>query len=151
MALATFYILDEKHAEPQQQMLEKVSLLAGQYSQQGMKVFIAAESKPQAEAIDELLWQRSPDHFVPHNLIGEGPRGGTQVEIGWPGVRPAGHRNVLINLAQEAAIFAPSFAQVVDFVPCEETLKQQARERYKTYRMAGRQMRTLAIEESSVI
>ncbi|CZF83892.1 DNA polymerase III subunit chi [Grimontia celer] len=147
--MATFYILDESQDEPTQQMLEKVSQLSALFCQQGMKTFIMAEDKNQAEAIDELLFQQTAEHFVPHNLVGEGPRGGAQVEIGWPGVRHAGHRQVLINLAQEAATFAPSFAQVVDFVPCEEAPKQQARERYKIYRMAGRQMRTLAIEEMS--
>ncbi|MEZ9522593.1 DNA polymerase III subunit chi [Enterovibrio norvegicus] len=149
MAVATFYLVDESDTHPQQSMLEKVCQLSALYSQQGMKVYISANDKPQAENIDEQLWQLSPDHFVPHNLVGEGPRGGAQVEIGWSGVRPSGHRNVLINLAEEAAIFAPSFAQVVDFVPCEEALKQQARERYKIYRMAGRQMRTLAMNEMS--
>ena len=77
-----------------------------------------------------------------HNLIGEGPRGGSPVEIGWPGLRYSGHRAVLINLAEIVANFAVSFAQVVDFVPCDETLKQQARERYKAYRLAGIQITT---------
>ncbi|MEZ8027228.1 DNA polymerase III subunit chi [Enterovibrio norvegicus] len=149
MALATFYLLDESDTQPQQSMLDKICQLSALYSQQGMKVYISANDKPQAEKVDEQLWQLSPDQFVPHNLVGEGPRGGAQVEIGWAGVRPSGHRNVLINLAEEAATFAPSFAQVVDFVPCEEALKQQARERYKIYRMAGRQMRTLAMNEMS--
>ncbi|AMG31019.1 DNA polymerase III subunit chi [Grimontia hollisae] len=147
--MATFYLLDESHNNPSLRMLEKVCQLSALFCQQGMKVFITAADKPQAEAIDEALWQQPAEGFVPHNLVGEGPRGGAQVEIGWPGVRHSGHRHVLINLAQEAATFAPSFAQVVDFVPCEDALKQQARERYKIYRMAGRQMRTLAIEEMS--
>ncbi len=146
---ATFYLLDESHNDASLRMVEKTCQLSALFSQQGMKVFINAGDKLQAEAIDEMLWQQSSDAFVPHNLVGEGPRGGAQVEIGWPGVRHSGHRNVLINLAQEAATFAPSFAQVVDFVPCDEALKQQARERYKIYRMAGRQMRTLVIEEMS--
>ncbi|WP_028023609.1 DNA polymerase III subunit chi [Enterovibrio calviensis] len=149
MALATFYILDDTHTDDQHRMVEKACQLSAHFSQHGMKVYISASDKSQAETVDEFLWQQSPDHFVPHNLVGEGPRGGAQVEIGWSGVRHSGHRNVLINLAEEAAIFAPSFAQVVDFVPCEETLKQQARERYKIYRMAGRQMRTLAIDDMS--
>ena len=148
MAQATFYLLEDGDTPANQQMVRKTCDIASAYSQSGHKVYIAAADKAQAEQIDETLWQQGPDNFVPHHLVGEGPRGGAVVEIGWPGVRHNGHRSVLINLADEAASFAPSFAQVIDFVPCEESLKQQARERYKIYRMAGRQMQTLAINES---
>ncbi|MFD2176361.1 DNA polymerase III subunit chi [Veronia pacifica] len=148
MARATFYLLSDDGVPSDQQMIELTCRFASDFCQQGQKVYIAAADKCQAEQIDEALWQREPDNFVPHNLVGEGPRAGALVEIGWPDVRHSGHRSVLINLAHDAATFAPSFAQVVDFVPCEESRKQQARERYKIYRMAGRQMQTLAVNES---
>ncbi|OOE46298.1 DNA polymerase III subunit chi [Salinivibrio kushneri] len=122
--------------------------LAFYYYQQGQRIYLAAHDQAQAHQLDDLLWQRDPDVFLPHNLVGEGPRGGAPVEIGWPGVRHTGHRSVLINLATEPSNFAPSFAQVVDFVPCDETLKQHARHRYKAYRLAGLQLHTLAIDQS---
>ena len=37
----------------------------------GKKVLISCESEAQALEIDERLWQRDPNEFVPHNLSGE--------------------------------------------------------------------------------
>ncbi len=144
MAHATFYLMDE-----QQPLLKFACDLAGNFHQQGQRVYIHTEQKSDAEQIDNLLWQRDPDAFVPHNLLGEGPRGGSPIEIGWGYLRHSGHRSILINLANNAANFAVTFAQVVDFVPCDENLKQLARERYKQYRHAGIQLQTLAATQTS--
>ncbi|MGF1682071.1 DNA polymerase III subunit chi [Photobacterium minamisatsumaniensis] len=149
MTHATFYIVDEKHlAVDSDYQLHFACHYAVMSYKQGHKVYLQAESKSQAEQIDEYLWQQEPDNFVPHNLIGEGPRGGSPVEIGWPGRRHSGRRGVLINLAQDAANFAVTFSQVVDFVPCDEKLKQLARERYKAYRQAGIQLQTATAPET---
>ncbi|WP_025675100.1 DNA polymerase III subunit chi [Salinivibrio socompensis] len=163
MPTATFYLLSppapvddnnslgltpEQQAREQQTLVDTAIDLAFYYYQQGQRIYLAAQDQAQAHQLDDALWQRDPDTFVPHNLVGEGPRSGAPVEIGWPGVRHTGHRSVLINLATEASNFAPSFAQVIDFVPCDETLKQHARHRYKAYRLAGLQLHTLAIDQS---
>ncbi|XNM63724.1 DNA polymerase III subunit chi [Escherichia coli] len=50
----------------------------------GKRVLIACEDEQQAIRLDEALWTRPPESFVPHNLAGEGPRGGAPVEIAWP-------------------------------------------------------------------
>ncbi|WP_413112675.1 DNA polymerase III subunit chi [Thaumasiovibrio sp. DFM-14] len=144
MTHATFYLMDDK-----QPLFKFACDLASQYYRQGQRVYIHTEDKAAAEQIDNLLWQREPDGFVPHNLLGEGPRQGAPVEIGWGYLRHSGHRSILINLANNAANFAVTFAQVVDFVPCDENLKQLARERYKQYRHAGIQLQTLAATQTS--
>jgi DNA polymerase IIIc chi subunit len=36
-------------------------------------VLIACEDEQQAIRLDEALWARPPESFVPHNLAGEGP------------------------------------------------------------------------------
>jgi len=51
-------------------------------------------------------------------------------------------------LAENETTFANKFAEVVDFVPCEEKAKQLARERYKIYRQAGYQLQTIEIEHN---
>ncbi|GAB3528302.1 MULTISPECIES: DNA polymerase III subunit chi [Photobacterium] len=149
MTHATFYIIDDKQVEADSDyQLHFACHQAALSYKQGQKVYLLAGSKEQAEQIDEYLWQQEPDNFVPHNLIGEGPRGGSPVEIGWPGLRHSGRRGILINLSQEAPNFAVTFSQVVDFVPCDEKLKQLARERYKAYRLAGIQLQTAAAPET---
>ncbi|PSB89630.1 DNA polymerase III subunit chi [Photobacterium damselae subsp. damselae] len=143
MTHATFYIIDEQNqAEDPLFQLHFACQQAVMSYRQGYRIYLLAEDKNQAEQIDEYLWQQEPDNFVPHNLLGEGPRGGAPVEIGWGQLRHSGRRNVLINLAKNAPNFAVTFVQVVDFVPCDEKLKQLARERYKIYRLAGIQLTT---------
>ena len=44
---------------------------------------------------------------------------------------------MLINLTPTVPDFANQFQFIVDFVPSEESLKQQARERFKAYRQRG--------------
>lgn len=149
MPTATFYLLDELHSDPQKCILDKVCQLSHLFCQQGMKIYIATNDKVQAEQVDEALWQRPGEYFIPHNLIGEGPRGGAQVEIGEARMGRSRLRQVLINLGNDAAAFAPTFAQVIDFVLCDEIGKQQARARYKIYRSAGCQMRTLPFDAFS--
>lgn len=149
MAIASFYLLDKSHHDSQHTIFEKTAQLCASFCQQGFKIHILANDKSCAEKIDEYLWQCSPDFFVPHILSGENTRGGAQLEIGWSAIASIRHRQILINLADQAPTFAPAFAQVVDFVPCDEIRKQQARERYKIYRMAGCQIQTVAIEKNS--
>ncbi|MFH4346936.1 DNA polymerase III subunit chi, partial [Acinetobacter baumannii] len=51
-------------------------------------------------------------------------------------------RDILISLRLNFADFATAFTAVIAFVPYEENLTQQERERYKAYRMAGFNLNT---------
>ncbi|MCU9999006.1 DNA polymerase III subunit chi [[Pasteurella] aerogenes] len=108
----------------------------------GKKVLIACETEQQALNLDEALWQREPDEFVPHNLSGEITQFATPIEISWLGKRNAQRRDLLINLQTNVPDFIAGFNQVIDFVPQDETEKAQARERYKQYRQLGWQLST---------
>ncbi|MFU2115381.1 DNA polymerase III subunit chi [[Pasteurella] aerogenes] len=108
----------------------------------GKKVLIACETEQQALNLDEALWQREPNEFVPHNLSGEITQFATPIEISWLGKRNAQRRDLLINLQTNVPDFVAGFNQVIDFVPQDETEKAQARERYKQYRQLGWQLST---------
>ena len=113
-------------------------LQASHFYRQNQRVFIYTHDKCQAEQIDELLWAFDSDSFVPHNLVGEGPKQGAMVEIS--DQPPRSRRPVLINLTNTVPNFANQFQFIVDFVPSDEELKQQARERFKTCRQWGFQV-----------
>jgi DNA polymerase-3 subunit chi len=104
------------------------------YRQQ-QKVFIYTQNQAQAHIVDELLWAFDADSFVPHNLMGEGASYGSPVEISWQA--PTNRRAVLINLTDTVPPFTPQFNQVMDFVPTDESLKEQARQRYRAYQQLG--------------
>ncbi|MDF2156049.1 DNA polymerase III subunit chi [Vibrio sp. CAU 1672] len=147
MSNATFYIVrpDSPQAEPQG-LQHYVVFLAQHFARQGAKVYINGNAKSDAEQLAELFWQVEPEQFIAHNLVGEGPKYATSIEIGHNGVKPSWNRQLVINLEENETTFANKFAEVVDFVPCEEKAKQLARERYKIYRQAGYQLQTIEIQ-----
>jgi len=142
---AVFHLMPQ-HAggdNAQNALVQYACILAANAYRQQQKVYVFAKDKQQAHAIDELLWSFEPDSFIPHNLVGEGPKQGSPVEIGWQ--PPKGRRPVLINLTDTMPVFASQFSHVLDFVPVAEHDKQQARERFKQCRQMGFFVNTQAI------
>ena len=131
---AQFYLLNSTENDA----LEKLACdLAAQAWRLGKRVLLVCANEQQALTVDEMLWQREPNEFVPHNLSGEMTTYATPIEISWAGKRNAQRRDLLINLHSELPEFINSFNQIIDFVPAEENQKAQARERYKQLRNLG--------------
>lgn len=143
MSKVVFYLLEasnETHQQPAHFAL--ACLLATRSYRQKQKCLVHCQNQALAEQFDELLWQLPNDAFVPHNLSGEGPAGGAPVEICWQAPSQM-NRQVLINLSDTIPDFHHRFRHIIDFVPAQDDLKPQARERYKQYRAAGYQLETL--------
>jgi len=121
--------------------------IAAFFYAQNKKVFIYTDTQQDAFAIDEYLWQFDGDSFVPHNLLGEGPKFGTPVEISWQA--PLHPRPILINLSQKTPDFAINFQQIIDFVPFSEPEKIAARIRYSAYKKMGLTLSTQIVEDNS--
>ncbi|MEI6897253.1 MAG: DNA polymerase III subunit chi [Psychromonas sp.] len=146
MSQVTFYILnDEESSEQLPAHFAQACSLAAFYYQQNRKVFIYTDNQQDAFMVDEHLWQFDGDSFVPHNLLGEGPKFGTPVEISW--MPPTHPRFVLINLSLQLPDFSSNFQQIIDFVPHDEQLKNAARVRYSSYKKLGH---TLSTENLSI-
>ncbi len=146
MNTATFYIIQAGTPQSNQEGFEEyVLFLLQHFTTQGIKIYLNTANKEASHYWDEKLWQQAPEHFLAHNLVGEGPKNGTTIEIGYSRLKPGWNRQLVINLAKDNTTFAGTLAQVVDFVPCDEKMKQTARERYKAYRLAGYQMQTINI------
>lgn len=143
----TFYVIAANSPQATTSGFEQYLLFLTQhFVQQGAKIYINAADKQHAEQIAESFWQAPTNQLFAHNLVGEGPKQGTPVEIGYVGLQSHRNRQLLINLAPNCTNFATTFIQVIDFVPCDEKSKQQAREKYKIYHQAGYQLRTIHIE-----
>ena len=102
--------------------LHYACLQAAHFYRQNQRVFIYTQDQQSAHDIDEMLWAFDPDSFVPHNLIGEGPKQGAAVEISWQA--PTNRRAVLINLTSNVPNFANQFSHLIDFVPSDERSKR---------------------------
>jgi len=144
-----FYLLKDENIKSVEQdtcsALYHACLQASYFYRQNQRVYIYTEDQQHAEQVDEMLWAFDSDSFVPHNLVGEGPKQGAIVEIGFQA--PQGRRPVLINLSATTPNFANQFQFIVDFVPSDETRKQQARERFKTCRQWGFKVDNQAVIE----
>ena len=136
---AMFYSIEQQSkvegVTEEQLHLHYACLQAAHFYRQNMRVFIYTPDQQNAHDIDEMLWAFDPDSFVPHNLIGEGPKQGAAVEISWQ--PPKNRRAVLINLTREVPNFANQFSHLIDFVPSDDSLKEQARNRFRTCRQWG--------------
>jgi DNA polymerase-3 subunit chi len=74
MKNATFYLLDNEDTVDGLSAVEQlVCDIAAERWRNGKRVLIACEDEQQAIRLDEALWSRPPESFVPHNLAGEGP------------------------------------------------------------------------------
>ncbi|MGP4123095.1 MAG: DNA polymerase III subunit chi [Sodalis sp. (in: enterobacteria)] len=143
MKKATFYLLNQHAIRDGLSVVEQLACdLAACKWREGKRVLIACEDEAQALRLDEALWARDPDAFVPHNLASESSRYSVPVEICWPSRRGNTRQDLLISLLPTCANFASAFDEVIDFVPDEDTLKQLARDRYKAYRSVGFQLTT---------
>ena len=140
---ARFYVIEKNSQQGELSAEEALACdLAANAWRLGKKVLIACETEQQALDLDEALWQRDAEQFVPHNLSGEVTNYATPIEISWVGKRNAQRRELLINLQQNVPEFVQSFNQIIDFVPADETRKVQARERYKQLRQLGWELST---------
>ncbi len=76
MKNATFYLLDNDTTVDGLSAVEQlVCEIAAERWRSGKRVLIACEDEKQAYRLDEALWARPAESFVPHNLAGEGPHG----------------------------------------------------------------------------
>ena len=147
MPHVTFYLLPDDTATTSLNngLSLSVAVLACQLTtarfRQNQTLFLLAQTQEQAEQLDEMLWQQDPNSFVPHGLSDEATVTQAPVEIGTG--MPKRSRQVLINLADSIPAFANRFAQIIDFVPADESQKQQARDRYKQYRALGFTLETV--------
>ncbi|UVK77850.1 MAG: DNA polymerase III subunit chi [Sodalis sp. Fse] len=143
MKNVTFYLLDEHMIKDGLTAVERLACdLAAIKWREGKLVLIACEDHVQALKLDDALWVRDPNSFLPHNLSGEGPSYGAPLEVCWPQRRCNSPRDLLISLLPSCADFAFAFHEVIDFVPYEDISKQLARDRYKAYRSLGFQLIT---------
>ncbi|MGR6981193.1 DNA polymerase III subunit chi [Testudinibacter sp. P27/CKL/0425] len=143
MKKAQFYLLQANAADATLSAMEQLACdLAADAWRVGKRVLIACETEQQALLLDEALWQRDADQFVPHNVSGEITTYATPIEICWVGKRNSQRRDLLISLQHNVPDFVNSFNTVIDFVPTEEQQKMQARERYKHYRQLGFELTT---------
>ena len=139
MARVDFYVLErvDEHAR-----FTLACRLAEKAYRLEHTVHVHAQSRADAERLNDLLWTFRDGSFVPHALIGESDdMAMTPVTIGCEGdaVEP---RDLLINLCDDIPGFAADFPRVAEVVTKEENCRRLSRTRFVEYRKNGHEIQT---------
>jgi DNA polymerase-3 subunit chi len=140
MTRADFYILGNNTDRAR-----FACILANKAWKQGHHPYILAPGRDEAVALDDLLWTFQDISFLPHALADETGSGAVPVTIGWPG-QPAPGEDVLINLTADIPESAAAYRRIAEIVAGGETLRRQARQRFKQYRDMGFDMHTHTLD-----
>ena len=137
MARADFYLI----AKPR--FLEKPLLLVCELARKandaGQPLLILAASAVQAELLDELLWEFDPDAYVPHQIAGMDEDDDVTPVLIVPPEAEAPMRPLVLNLRNEPV--KGSFERVLEVVPADDSAREPLRQRWKTYKDAGLEVR----------
>jgi DNA polymerase III subunit chi len=136
-ARADFYLI----AKPR--FLEKPLLLVCELARKandaGQPLLILAASAVQAELLDELLWEFDPDAYVPHQIAGMDEDDDVTPVLIVPPEAEAPMRPLVLNLRNEAV--KGGFERVLEVVPADDSAREPLRQRWKTYKDAGLEVR----------
>lgn len=130
-----FYLLSD--TEPRAR-LRTACRLAEKAYEQGLRVALRTGSAAETAELDELLWTFNDRSFVPHCVwpTDSGLAAETPVLIG-SGALPESHRDVLVNLGDDAPAGFEDYVRVLEIVGAGETAKTLARSRWRRYREHG--------------
>jgi len=132
MTQVDFYIIGV-HSKQSCQRL--ACTLAGKAVASQQRVFIHVGDEAEASRLDDLLWTFRDISFLPHARCDQ-THDSEPVLIGFDEA-PAGHAEVMINLAHPAPTCFSRFERVLEIVDPDPSLREQARERYRFYQDRG--------------
>ncbi|CUR53777.1 DNA polymerase III subunit chi [Serratia symbiotica] len=138
MKQVTFYLLQNNKIINKLNTYEALACdIASKYWRSGKRSLIICNNEKQAYKLDEGLWKYKPYTFIPHNLLGKGPKKGAPIEISWSNKISNNPYDVLIVLKLHFINYFSNFNKIIDFVPYEDILIKLARDRYIAYRNIG--------------
>ena len=133
MPRADFYLIARPRFREQPLLL--ACELARKAVASGQALLVLAESRAQADALDELLWEFDPDAYVPHQVAGVDEDDDlAPVLIAAPDC-DAPLRPLVLNL-RPAAVPA-GFERVLEVVPADESARGALRDRWRAYQARG--------------
>ena len=131
MSQADFYVLPDDAPESRTAFLCR---LADKVLGKGLNVFIHVASEPEAERLDQLLWDYRADAFIPHGILNTKPD--APVQIGWGDQLPE-HRDVYINLHLDASEETLKFDRILEIVIQQPDILAATRKNFALYKQNG--------------
>lgn len=125
---------EETNPHPLEQTL--VKLVTRRY-RSGQRIYIRCEDQKQMLEIDEALWKLDPDSFLAHAIDGESSSAQAPILLGTNNPSNINGFGCWVNLTTSAIVPVPRTEEIIEFVPTDESGKQMARDRYKSYCQHG--------------
>lgn len=107
----------------------------------GLKMVCYSSDLALLQELDDLLWTFSEEDFLPHAMTGFEGLKDTPIVL-TDKADDVSHYDLLINLDVNWPPFFARFERLVEIVGTDETLKAQARTRYKFYKDRGYPLQT---------
>lgn len=137
MPQVDFYSLKQRG---EQERLLFACRLTEKAMQQGLKIYIHADTEQEAQEMDDLLWSFRPESFIPHAIVGIDEELTEDEDIPvFIGCSTDfnGKADLLINLARDIPTFHGDFARIAEIVPDVEAAKANLREHWNAYKTQG--------------
>lgn len=100
----------------------------------GHQVYLHCHDEAQREALDALLWRFKGECFLPHDLAEDAAMAPVVLGVG---PDAGAHQDLLVNLASTIPAFVGRFARVAEIVVDDPTIRQAARDSFRSYREQG--------------
>ena len=137
MTRADFYLIDKPRFRDDPLLLV-CELVRKAYAAE-QPTLILARSHDQAEQLDEKLWAFDDEAFIPHQVVGDADDDAVTAVLIVPPEQQTPDRPLVINLRDECA--PGLFERVLEVIPADEAERTGSRERWKTYKAAGFEVR----------
>jgi len=126
-----FYLSQDAGAEVRLRLACRVAEKAYLARQQ---VVVLLDDADGLKRFDELLWTFGDGSFVPHGSVASAGAACEAPVALTTGPLPAGHSDVLLNLAGNVPESFDKFARVAEFLDARPEVRAAGRERFRFYR-----------------
>jgi len=135
-----FHVLDTYNS--QQAWLFVCHLLEQHYLAK-QQVYLAMDTRVEAQRFDQLLWTFRDDSFIPHEVSDGLLPSNSPIIIGYEPPHRETPREFIINLSQQVPAQYDEFQHLIEVVFNDPSVQQRARERYKLYRDQQHHLNTI--------
>lgn len=131
MPTIDFYLINESDIGRAEHYICR--LLEKAYKQH-RQIYVQLATAADVMRLDELLWTYHDISFVPHAVAEK--NNAAPIQLGY-GAIPPQHHDILLNFSHQLPSNPQQFQRILEVVPDQPALRNQARQRYREYREQG--------------
>ncbi|MEM7357772.1 MAG: DNA polymerase III subunit chi [Pseudomonadota bacterium] len=147
MKQVDFYIIANQVVDAK---FKLASRLSNKLVRMQQKALLVTDNSAASKQLDQIMWSFSDTSFVAHDCLASTPSPQSSIHIreldDTADQALANDYDVLVNLSSEIPVYSHHFSRIAEIVDADEQAKTQARERFKSYKEEGFELKTHTIE-----